>query len=102
MATALVITILAAVVAHAWAKFATISLRGRIAYLELELDEMTRDAGDVFERGRTQGHADADAEWRSKPLYAEGYQKGIATSAEIQAEMDMMRQSGALLEKTVS
>lgn len=94
------ITVLIAVVAHAWARLATVSLRARIAYLELELNEMAREGGHVFERGRKQGHADATAEWKAKPLYVEGYQRGIGEAAEIQAEMDMMRQSGQL-ERTV-
>lgn len=73
----------------------------KIVEQQREINILIREGGHVFERGRKQGHADADTEWRAKPLYVEGYQRGIATSAEIQAEMDMMRQSGALLEKTV-
>ena len=73
----------------------------KIVEQQRDINILIRDAGDVFERGRKQGHADATAEWKAKPLYAEGYQRGIATSAEIQAEMDMMRQSGQLQERTV-
>lgn len=109
MATALVITILAAVVAHAWAKFATISLRARIAYLELELIDALRG----YEQIRADAFAEAmqltQAAYESSLPFqdgkragdAEGYQRGLTEAAEIQAEMYLLRQSGELLEKTV-
>ena len=71
-----------------------------IAAQQRDIDILIRDNLAVFERGRKQGHADADAEWRAKPLYTEGYVRGIGEAAEIQAEMDMVRQGGQL-EQTV-
>ena len=98
MAIILVLTLIALILTTAMLHRADM----KIVEQQRDIDLLIRDGSAAFERGRKQGHADADAEWRAKPLYVEGYQKGIATSAEIQAEMDMLRQSGALLEKTVS
>lgn len=97
MAIILVLTLIALILTTAMLHRADL----KIVEQQRDIDLLIRDAGDVFERGRKQGHADADAEWRRKPLYVEGYQRGIGEAAEIQAEMDALRQSGELLEKTV-
>lgn len=51
-----------------------LTLRAELAEAREDNDELVLKSGDIFEAGRREGVAQADAQWRAHPLYRMGYQ----------------------------
>lgn len=61
------------------------ALRVELAEARQEIDRMVLESWKIFEDGRLEGVAQADACWRAHPLYQLGYRAG-ETAAQARAE----------------
>jgi len=61
------------------------ALRAELAEAREDNDELVLKSSDIYEAGRLEGIAQADARWKSHPLYQLGYRAGEA-AAQARAE----------------